>query len=122
MINKTTSLQSLSPLRPQSQAPRETQVKDPDDGWAGGVGPARQQKPALPQSETTGAESHKSSGHHTALKVALGTLGVAGALVGMAQQAQAQVRPAQSLAPRSLTDQDPNAPLRLRRSNSRASA
>ncbi|MBS2034853.1 hypothetical protein JST97_07690 [bacterium] len=105
MINKTTSLQNLSPLRPQTQPARETQVKDPSDGWAGGVGPAKEQKPALPQSETQGAESQKSSGHHTALKVALGTLGVAGALVGMAQQAQAQVRPAQSVAPRSLADQ-----------------
>jgi hypothetical protein len=105
MINKTTSFQNLSPLRPQVQPARSEQVKDPSDGWAGGVGPAREKKPALPQSEAQQAESHKSSGHHTALKVALGTLGVAGALVGMAQQAQAQVRSTPNVAPRSLADQ-----------------
>ena len=105
MINKTHNLQNLSPLRPTSQPAKSESVKDPGDGWVGGVGPARDNKPALPQTETQDAEGHKTSGHHTALKIALGTLGVAGALVGMAQTAQAQVRTTPSVAPRSLTDQ-----------------
>ena len=105
MINKTNNLQNLSPLRPQSQPAPKDQVKDPSDGWVGGVGPAKDNKPALPQMETQGAEGHKTSGHHTALKIALGTLGVAGALVGMAQTAQAQVRTTPTVTPRSLADQ-----------------
>ena len=104
MINKTNNLQNLSPLRPAPQPVKAEQAEDPGDGWVGGVG-ARDQKPELPQSQTQDAEGHKTSGHHTALKIALGTLGVAGALVGMAQTAQAQVRTTPSVAPRSLTDQ-----------------
>lgn len=104
MINKTNPLQNLSPLRPQSQPAPKEQVKDPSDGWVGGVG-AKDEKPSLPQSQTQEAEGHKSTSHHTALKIALGTLGVAGALVGMAQTAQAQVRTTPQVSPRSLTDQ-----------------
>lgn len=104
MINKTNGLQNLSPLRSHS-APKSEQAKDPADGWVGGVGPAKEEKPTLPQSQTQQAEGHKSTGQHTALKVALGTLGVAGALIGMANQAQAQVRTTPNVTPRSLTDQ-----------------
>lgn len=103
-INKTNNLQNLSPLRPQTQPAQTEAPKDPGDGWVGGVG-ARDDKPAIPQSQTQAAEGHKSTSHHTALKIALGTLGVAGALVGMAQTAQAQVLATPSGAPRSLTDQ-----------------
>ncbi len=105
MINKTNSLQNLSPLRPTSQPAKTEQTKDPSDGWVGGVGPTQDEKPSLPQSQTQQAEGHKSTSHHTALKIALGTLGVAGALVGMAQTAQAQVRTTPQVSPRSLADQ-----------------
>ena len=105
MINKTNSFQNLSPLR-QAAPPStpETQPKDPSDGWVGGVGPAKD-KPALPQADVSAAEAHKETSYHTGLKIALGTLGVAGALIGMAQTAQAQVRTTPTVAPRSLADQ-----------------
>jgi hypothetical protein len=108
MINKAGSFQNLSPLRPPAPpAENPARVQDPGDGWVGGVGPAKEAKaPELPTAPDRQAESHRETGRHTALKVALGLVGVGGALLSMAApaQAQVQVRPAATTQARSLAD------------------
>ncbi len=108
MIHKTGSFQNLSPLRQQAPAPETPPVvKDPSDGWVGGVGPGKEVKPPeLPASPDSQAEGHKETGGRTALKVALGLVGVGGALLSMAApaQAQVQVRPAATTQARTLAD------------------
>ena len=102
MINKTGTFQNLSPLRPNGAAPEKPAVQqDPGDGWVGGVGAGKETRPPeLPASPDSQAEAHRQTSKGTALKVALGLVGVGGALLSMAStaQAQVQVRPASAQA------------------------
>jgi len=108
MIQKTGSFQNLSPLRQNTSSPaRPTDA--PQDGWVGGVSSTPVQEkpsPELPTQESQ-AEAHRQTSSNTGLKVALGLVGVAGALLSTAgvAQAQVQVRPTQAAQPRSLADQ-----------------